>query len=183
MRRAPECARARLRNRPGRMARAIAGVGPPRHRHVATVDRIEAAAGLTPIEAVGASRARRGRRGDGAVAAPLMAVGLRPVRDLFRDGARLGRAATAVALVLPQTMPKHAVRAVRGTLRRVVQGGPLLLVFSTAQRVSTSALASDDHPPPSASISPTLASSWRARKAITVRSASSAAFCAVTTSR
>ncbi len=133
MRRAPERARAGFGSGSRRKARAIARAGPPGHRHVAVVDRIEAALRMEPIETVGACRARRRRRGDGAFAAPLTAVGLWPMRDLFRAEGDIRRAAAAVALVLPQTTPKHAIRAVGGTVRRVVQSGlPRWLQFGSA---------------------------------------------------
>src|SRR5271154_3279491 len=56
---APERSRSGLRNRIRRMAGADSGMRPPRHGHVAAVDRMESALGLAPIDAGCAVRADR----------------------------------------------------------------------------------------------------------------------------
>ena len=59
------------------------------------------------------SRPDRKRSGGDAFAAPLPAVRLRPMRDLFRAVRRLGRVAAAHALILSQLAPEGAAGAVR----------------------------------------------------------------------
>lgn len=151
MRHTPERALGRLPIRFARVAHAMACVGPPGHRHVAGVDRFCATLRMAPVSTVGACR---GRRGGGAVAAALTAVGQRPMRDLFEAQGGVRRAAAARAFIFRHATPERAASAIGGRLRRVVQGGPLLAA-SKDQRFSTFALVSDDQPPPRASMSRT----------------------------
>jgi len=57
--RRPESPWAGLADRTRRVTRAVSGAGPPRHRHIAAVDRIEPPLGPAPVNAVGAKGADR----------------------------------------------------------------------------------------------------------------------------
>jgi len=101
------------------MAGADSGMRPPRHRHVAAVDRMESALGMAPIDAVRAMRADRQRLSGDAFAAPLPAVGLRPMGGFFGAYRSLWRVPRADPFVLPQPSPEAAGGAIGGT-------GPLI---------------------------------------------------------
>ncbi len=115
----PKRSRSGLRNRVGRVARADASMLPPRHGHVAAVDRTEAALGMLPIEAICAVRRERGRYGRDAFAAPLPAPRLRPVGDFFGAYRCLRRMPSADPFAFPDLAPESAGGAIGGPCRLV----------------------------------------------------------------
>lgn len=137
----PRCAvaaKVHVLGRPPETTRAGSGVGawrmtgadtrmrPPEHLHVATVDGVQPAVGMPPKDAVCAVQSNRQLgRGD-ALAAPLSAARVRPVRDLFRAGRRLRGVATAQALILSLLAPEGAAGAVRRGNERAGHGLALL---------------------------------------------------------
>jgi hypothetical protein len=90
LRRPPEGARTGFGDGARRVAGADSGMRPPSHRHVAAVDGVQSAAGTAPKNAGCATRPDRKRSGGDAFAAPLPAVGLRPMCNFFRTVRRLG---------------------------------------------------------------------------------------------
>lgn len=138
---APERTRSGLRNRVRRMAGADSGVRPPRHGHIAAVERMESALGMAPINAVCAVRADRQRFGGDALAAPLPAPRLRPVGGFFRVYRRLRRMPSAETFVLPEPAPKRAGGAIGGSALITHCALPLaggLIARDTAQNQAAS---------------------------------------------
>ena len=171
-----------------RVTRADSSVRPPRHWHIAAVDRMEAALGMLPIKAICAVRLDRGRLGRDAFAAPLPAPRLRPVSGFFRAYRCLRRMPSADPFVFPELAPESAGGAIGGSGRLVSHFTPPYVrrAYCARYGAKPGGLAPGSggavQPPPNASIRPILATNWRVRNAIARRSASSAAFCAVTTS-
>ena len=99
LRRPPESTRAGFGVGEWRTAGADTRMRPPGHWHGATVDRVQPAVGMPPKDAVRATRSNRQRGGGDALAAPLSAPRLRPVRSPFRAVRRLRGVATAQALI------------------------------------------------------------------------------------
>lgn len=112
VRRPPERSRAGLGNRVRRMAGADSRPRPPRHGHVAAVDRIKATLGMAPIDAVRTVRADRQRFSGDAFATPLPAVRLRPASGFFGAYRCLRRMPSADPLVLPEPAPEGAGDAI-----------------------------------------------------------------------
>jgi hypothetical protein len=113
LRRTPESARAGFRVGARRVASADSGMRPPGSRHVAAVDGIQSTVGMAPKDAVCTTGPDRQRSGGDAFAAPLPAVGLRPVRDLFWAVRRFRRVAAAQPLILSLLEPKGTAGAVQ----------------------------------------------------------------------
>ena len=124
VRRTPERSRAGLRNRMRRVTRADSSVRPPRHGHIAAVDRMEAALGMLPIETICAVRLGRQRFGGDTFAAPLPAPRLRPVGSFFGAYRCLRRMPSADPFVFPELAPESAGGAIGGS-GRLVSHSPL----------------------------------------------------------
>src|SRR5271166_6807802 len=178
--RRPESPWAGLADRTRRVTRAVSGAGPPRHRHIAAVDRIEPPLGPAPVNAVGAKGADRGPGCGDAVAAAVGPMGQGPMRRGFGTSGRFGRPAIAHALAVAQLAPEGAGAAILRSFRHVVHSLPCGISFTiwTGSGVTSIVLGGYEsgavHPPPSASIRPMSDSSWRVCSAIARRSASSA---------
>jgi hypothetical protein len=126
LRRPPESTRAGFGVGAWRTAGADTCMRPPGHWHGATVDRVQSAVGMPPKDAVCATRSNRQRGGGDALAAPLSAARLRPVRNPFRAVRRLRGVATAQALTLSLLAPEGAASAVRWRNGRVGHGFALV---------------------------------------------------------
>jgi hypothetical protein len=165
---APERSWAGLRGRMRRMAGTDSGMRPPRHGHVAAIDRMESTLGMAPIEAIRAVRTNRLRAGGDSFAAPLPAARLRPVGGFFGLDRCLRRIPSADSFVLPKPAPKSAGGAI-GWSGRLITHWPLprLRTYS-ARYVAKPSFARGsggaDQPPPRASIRPMTATCWRMQR-------------------
>ena len=116
---APERSRTGLRNRVRRVTRADASMRPPRHGHIAAVDRMESALGMLPIETICAVRLDRQRFGVDTFAAPLPTARLRPVSGFFGAYRCLRRMPSTDPFVFPDLAPESAGGAIGGSGRLV----------------------------------------------------------------
>src|SRR5208282_1033862 len=186
---APEGARPRLADGARRVAGANACSRPPRHGHIAAVDRVEPAVRLAPKGAVGAARSEGLRRRRDALAAPLPAARLRPMCHLFGLIRSVRRMTAAQAVVFSELAPERAGPAIGGPSRAVDHRPAFDRSLTSWTGVGVKSVGCGGggggtvHPPPRASIRPISDSSSRVCRMIARRSSSSAALCAVTTSR
>src|ERR1700757_975408 len=102
-----------------RVTRADSSMRPPRHGHIAAVDRMQAALGMLPIETICAVRLDRQRFGVDAFAAPLPTARLRPVSGFFGAYRCLWRVPSAHPFIFPELAPESAGGAIGGSGRLV----------------------------------------------------------------
>ncbi len=177
---APKASRTRLLGGKRGQAVTMPCIAPPRCRHVETPLRIEAAIRLAPVNTEPACHRRA--RSSRAFSTAVRGARFRPVPHLISPMAGGRGMAPANPLCGVTVIPIDAIGAATDSFLHLV----LPQLGANARRYGsalTTASSAADQSPPSAKIRATVVCNLRASTAIAARCASSAAVCAVTTSR
>lgn len=169
----------------------MASSAPPVPPSIQRVYRLEAAGRMTPVKACRADYLLQlVVFSPATLSTKSVGVGSRPPCNFVDGAAGFGGAQATTAFAVGQLLPKGAVTAGESFLRSfshrslsVNMDFRRCFARLFARPYSIFAKSTEDHPPPSANIKLSLASSSRVFIASRARSASSAAVCATTTSR